>query len=410
MAWSVARSMHGARTARATRTLRLALASCAVAACGGDGDGVNAPPAPEAVRTVRIALSRWRAAVGDSVRLAVTAIGADGRVVPGDATVRIGDSRVATLRDGWLVARDTGATIVEARRGSASVTTTFGAVPPSRFPVELRQGLGPDLPPAIAAMLPAVASRLREVIVGEEPEAVVDPASWGESARCGFRLAPAVTTRGVVVALVVDRLDGPGRGIAGARPCRSRVRPDRPGLATTTGIVTLDSADLRDFLAEGDSVRFEILVHEVMHVLGFGVFWDDALRVRFDPPLVRATPFPSYVGPRALAAWNRLLPVNRPLSMQAGFGHWDEATVGRELMSPLTDGEPEPFSTISVQALADLGYVVTSGGIDPYAPPRDGVVATSIGARVARGTGRVLHDIVLPPGWRTARVAVPDTT
>ena len=50
--------------------------------------------------------------------------------------------------------------------------------------------------------------------------------------------------------------------------------------------------------------------------------------------------------------------------------HWRESVLGPELMtSELNGGVPNPLSSVTVESLADIGYVVATGQSDPYVVP-----------------------------------------
>ena len=51
--------------------------------------------------------------------------------------------------------------------------------------------------------------------------------------------------------------------------------------------------------------------------------------------------------------------------------HWREATFETEAMTGFVDAT-NPLSVVTVESLADLGYVVNSNGADPYSLPGTG--------------------------------------
>ena len=123
-----------------------------------------------------------------------------------------------------------------------------------------------------------------------------------------------------------------------------------------------------------------VILHEMGHVLGIGTLWS-TLGFLQDPVQDTAqSPRPDthFTGPLAIAAFDALggagrtsgakVPVeNQSNSFGSLNGHWRETTMDRELMTPFLDGGvANPLSTITVQSLADLGYVVTNVGTDDY--------------------------------------------
>ena len=89
-----------------------------------------------------------------------------------------------------------------------------------------------------------------------------------------------------------------------------------------------------------------------------------------------------FIGPLAIDAFNRAggryysghkVPLE---NMESGSTdtHWRESVVGEEIMSPFYNPTTPiaPLSEISVQALADIGYVVDASQADPYRLPPAG--------------------------------------
>ena len=98
-----------------------------------------------------------------------------------------------------------------------------------------------------------------------------------------------------------------------------RRRRDRPR--------DVDKADIGLLEQLGD--LWEILVHEITHVLGFGPRW-----VRMD--LLDQETDPHFLGPRALAAFDAAGGTGyagAKVPTQPGQGHWRESVFGSELMS-----------------------------------------------------------------------------
>lgn len=110
----------------------------------------------------------------------------------------------------------------------------------------------------------------------------------------------------------------------------------------------------------------EIAVHEIGHVLGFGVVWQ---RGR-DLVLGADGPDPRFVGPRARAENSRLGRLaDIPIMIIDGVisPHWESAFLGPEIMATVPDGSA--LSALTVASLADVGYAVDMDAADPYDPP-----------------------------------------
>ena len=129
--------------------------------------------------------------------------------------------------------------------------------------------------------------------------------------------------------------------------------------------------------------------HEFAHVLGIGsgFEWRDWL---VDPtPEDGPSLDTHFLGPLAVEAFNEAggmlyagekVPVeNRPSRVGSANSHWRDAVFGRgrELMT--TAGGPlSSLSAITLQALADMGYVVDLSFADPYTLPTGADMAADV--------------------------------
>ena len=123
----------------------------------------------------------------------------------------------------------------------------------------------------------------------------------------------------------------------------------------------------------------DVMLHEIAHVLGFGTLW-------VERDLVREPLGDTYFsGELAIEAFNvaggedysgNKVPLQSGLSGSCGVGtHWNEDVFlglgrefGAELMEPTVEQE-HALSAITVQSIADLGYVVDVSKADPYRLP-----------------------------------------
>jgi hypothetical protein len=128
------------------------------------------------------------------------------------------------------------------------------------------------------------------------------------------------------------------------------------------GHMEFDVADAEDYLAVG--LLDDIVLHEMMHVLGFGTLWDYAgiVELTIDDNGTRRpiddTITYNYLGTSAIDEDTGGPPVVEADggSGTAG-GHWDEDTYDNFLMTGYIDNF-NVFSSMSTGALEDLGYVL----------------------------------------------------
>lgn len=156
-----------------------------------------------------------------------------------------------------------------------------------------------------------------------------------------------------------------------------------------SGYIELDSADIASLTS---STLTELVVHELAHVLGFGVIWSDlGLLTGAD------SSSPGFTGANAVAAYNALFGTTAtavPVEADGGSGtalsHWDETVFDNELMTGwYNSGEENPLSLITVASMADLGYTVNLAAAEAYTAPTTTTTtsaSTVSGALVGGGT------------------------
>jgi len=171
----------------------------------------------------------------------------------------------------------------------------------------------------------------------------------------------------------VQSIDGSGGTLATAGVCTFRVPSGLPLIAR----ITLDSDDVGSL---GPGQLYDVALHEIAHALGFGLSWDDFL---VDPSIVGGepvTPAPDthFDGANAIAAFDdaggtdyegKKVPVeNESGGSGSQDSHWRKSVMGGELMTYSLSGTA-PFSAITIQSMADLGYGVDLSVADPYTLP-----------------------------------------
>ncbi len=176
----------------------------------------------------------------------------------------------------------------------------------------------------------------------------------------------------------IDSIDGPGQILARAGPCFSRIvrfegYPEIPR-SVIVGSMEFDEDDLNRLSAQG--ILVSTVLHEMGHVLGFGTMWD-----RFDlleNPSTGGNPNADthFTGPLATRAFERaggrnyrggaIVPVENGGERGSADSHWRESVLGNELMTPFLSAGIEPFSVITIEAMADLGFSVDPTVADNY--------------------------------------------
>ena len=170
------------------------------------------------------------------------------------------------------------------------------------------------------------------------------------------------------------RIDGRGGVIARASYCHTRQSDGTPVVSRTM----FDVADIDLVYSLGDLE--DVALHEFAHGLGFT---DEYFE---DHNLLDTVSDPHFTGALAIAAFNSAggasyTGAKVPVTLFS-HNHWRESVFGLEVMTPLMDpGATHPFSAITLQAMADLGYVVDVSLADDYqlstTPPPDAAADTA---------------------------------
>ncbi|MCY4603743.1 MAG: leucine-rich repeat domain-containing protein, partial [Gemmatimonadetes bacterium] len=122
------------------------------------------------------------------------------------------------------------------------------------------------------------------------------------------------------------------------------------------------------FNLDDNHISLSTALHEIGHVLGVGTSG-------FKGFLQDPNGDPHFNGPRAIAAFNAAGGRNytgQKVPVEEGgrgrLAHWRSSVFRGELMD-WTGGPMRPLSAITIQALADIGYVVDVSQADPYTLP-----------------------------------------
>ena len=199
----------------------------------------------------------------------------------------------------------------------------------------------------------------------------------GELTRLGcgdvFADVSTGTIDDLLVVVSVREVDGPRGILAGAQPCGVREGSMLPFL----GVVMVDADDLE--LLEAEDQR-ELVLHEMGHVFGIGSLWNRFELLRNPSLQLGQDADTHFSGPLAIAAFDdagggtytegEKVPVENRAGPGSGDVHWRQSVLRTELMTPYASiGTPDPLSAITIQSLADLGYVVDLNVAEPFTLP-----------------------------------------
>lgn len=159
---------------------------------------------------------------------------------------------------------------------------------------------------------------------------------------------------GLDIAASAPTIDGVGGILGQAGPTFGIFLPTY--VYATQGIMEFDSADLSTLEAAG--TLFDVIVHEMAHVIGFGTLWGDLFNNLLDSS-------GNYIGQYGLEAYQlsnpgaTSVPVEQDGGVGTAGGHWDEPYGGgfSEIMTGWLDSNPT-LSLQTINSFADLGYVI----------------------------------------------------
>jgi hypothetical protein len=239
---------------------------------------------------------------------------------------------------------------------------------PSAYKIELRF-FGRTLSAADQAFFTNAKARIESIITGTIPPA---NANGADPALCGATGVAKLneTIPGLVIYASIDSIDGRAKILAEAGPCYIRTSNGQQDYRTSIGILKIDSADLNTLAGSGNLQA--VITHEMMHVIGFGTFWDTTsanLLINYGANV-------AYIGAGGIAGCkaiggNNTCATSVPVEGSQGSdgtinSHWRESTFGNELMTGFINSGTNPLSAMSIRSLEDLGYTVNPAVADPY--------------------------------------------
>ncbi len=216
-------------------------------------------------------------------------------------------------------------------------------------------------PTAVQALVQSAVARLQKVFV-QAP--VPRPAVFAANECYPGQPAMNEVVPGVVIWVDIRTIDGPGGNLGSANWCLRRM----PSLVTTVGFLRLDIDDLAIGLTDGTA--YGTVVHEMLHVLGFGSYWGDvgllSGTASNDPWFNGAFARNAFNQAGGLSYFGAKVPVENVGGAGTRLSHWRTSLMASEMMTGYSCGGVAPLSFITTESFADMGIPVTLYGDDDF--------------------------------------------
>jgi hypothetical protein len=370
-----------------------------VAMVGGNGQAALAGTTLASPLTAQVRDQFGNGVAGSLVMFFVTAGG--GSINPAQVTTDAsGNAGGAVWRLGRSDVPQT-ATVVSttfSTIASATITTAYSA--------EVRFFGPPPSPEAMGAFT-AAAARIRAMAVGELPDIDFTLSNGGagqDLSSCGIAgVILHEVVDDVIIYATVTSIDGPGKVLASAGPCLVRLGSRQ----AVVGRMTFDADDIAGLVTTGR--LNDVVLHEMMHVLGFGTIWTSQSRVGGVLLTGGGTDNPRYIGSLAMAECSGaggtaaacaggVAVEGLPFGPGTADAHWKEATFDTELMTGFVEsvGVAVPMSAMTIQSFADEGYVVNLAIADQYTVPAP-LANRQTRASVSLGGATEAWETITPP-------------
>jgi hypothetical protein len=281
----------------------------------------------------------------------------DGRTMPGAGLVATDTNGVARID--WRMGSTAGSyslTVTDDAAPGISQAFTATATPvTSDFNIDVEY-IG-STSAAMQHAMDAAVARWRAIITTD----LADVTLVRDSAGC-FDHQPAINRAvdDILIYVETDGIDGAGGILGAAGPCLIR----KDGRLPSMGYMHLDAADVAQLEASGQLQ--DVVLHEMGHILGIGSLWEDRSFV-----LNPGSSDPRYTGAMGVQGYRDLggLATSVPVENTGGAGtagsHWREETFGQELMTGFISNADNALTGMTIGALQDLGYSVSSSLAEP---------------------------------------------
>ncbi len=285
-----------------------------------------------------------------------------------------GHAQVGSWTLGAVPGPNTLTATVPGLQGSPVTFTATGSLQ-TQFTIDLVFLAGAT--PAQQAAFAAAKARWEAVITGDLADYTI-PQPFNTT-DCGASTPQVIggTVDDLRIYVELVPIDGPSGILGAAGPCDLR---HTGTLLPYVGIMQFDVADLAGLEADGSLA--DVVLHEMGHVLGYGILWKPIPGFWNLNFLTGGCPSntPQFTGAGAVAAYTTLngggtattVPVEDTGTCSGSNGdgtrdsHWEETIFRSEVMTGFISGALRPLSATSIRSIEDLGYQVDVTQADPF--------------------------------------------
>lgn len=348
-----------------------------VATAEGRSDSITVTVLPTTIERIEVVPGNAYLQPGWTKQLRVEGITTEGSRVTGlSPTWQTLDAGVVTVNGSGLATAQglgSGAIVAEVSGLLDTLPVSVNACgnsPPGEYALEVRF-VGPAPKASVQAAFDCAVARLSGIIRGE-----LSSVSFSQSiSECVNGVTLTETVNGLLIIARIDSIDGPGQVLGSAGPCYIRQSNSLP----LVGRMVFDSADISGLESQG--LLNSVILHEMLHVIGVGTVWStlnllqgvSAGTPTFLGSLAREACVSDHGGVNACATAVPVEDCRNLGSQPCGAGtinsHWKESIFATELMSGFLNTGLNPFSRMTIQSLADMGYGVDNTQDNEYNIP-----------------------------------------
>ena len=234
-------------------------------------------PAVQNTQTIRVAI---RDAAGNAVgagHVVTFSVTSGGGSITGPSNTATSEADGTVTAPAWRVGPSNVPQTMHAALGS--IETDINVTIATQYNIVVRY-FGDPVSQANRAIFEGAAARLEAIITGDIVDATANLDLTNPNTGCGEPGLPTVneTVDDIIIYAAITSIDGQGSILGQATPCVGRRHPDANGVTMVAyGYMKFDAVDFPSI-----SNPQEVILHEMLHILGSGTIWETSDRIPLD--------------------------------------------------------------------------------------------------------------------------------